>query len=159
MASKTEFPGVNDTVNFGTGASALDIGYRWYRAHDVTPLFPFGFGLSYTTFSLSDAAIQRISGAVALSLTVTNTGAVAGADVVQAYVDDPVSAGEPPEQLRAFSRVSLAPAQSRVITMTIPIASLQIWSHGEFKTVPGAYGVNIGNSSNTQSIHLSLNLQ
>lgn len=55
ISTPTQFPGVNDVVNFGTGTQALDIGYRWYQAHDIAPLFPFGYGLDYTSFSLGRA--------------------------------------------------------------------------------------------------------
>jgi beta-glucosidase len=158
VASAAQFPGVNGTVSFGTGNAALDIGYRWYQAHNVTPLFPFGYGLSYTTFALSDASVQESSGSISVSLLVKNTGSVSGADVVQAYVKDPASTGEPPEQLRAFARVALRAGSSRRVTMSFPVDSLQIYSNDNFVTVPGAYGVNVGNSSSRQLLHFSVNV-
>jgi beta-glucosidase len=158
VASVASFPGVDGTVSFGTGAAALDVGYRWYQANHVTPLFPFGFGLSYTTFSMTDPSVQKSDGIVRVSLTVTNTGSVMGADVVQTYVKDPSAADEPPEQLRAFSRVVLGPSQSRVVTMSFPVDSLQVFSHGNSQTVHGTYGINIGTSSSTLPIHLSVNV-
>lgn len=89
-----EFPGIDAEVSFGAG---LEIGYRWYQANGVTPLFPFGFGLDYTTFALSDAQIAPLpTGGYAVQVDVTNTGARSGADVVQAYVSDPSGLGEPP---------------------------------------------------------------
>ena len=147
LTSPAQFPGVDDEVNFGTGAGALDIGYRWYQAHEVAPLFPFGFGLSYTHFGLSDASIQRDHTNVVVHLTVTNTGRRSGVDVVQVYVGDPPSVHEPPEQLRAFTRVTLGPSQSRPITLTVPLASLDVYLNGELASVPGNYLVSVGQSS------------
>jgi beta-glucosidase len=158
VAFPAQFPGVDDTVNFGKGASALDVGYRWYQAHHVKPLFPFGFGLSYTTFGLSRPSIHSNSVDIFVSATVTNVGTVRGTDVVQAYVRDPVAAGEPPDQLRAFARVTLAPGESRAIELSIPVDSLQVFSEGISRSFPGTYQVNIGNSSSAQSIHLDFNI-
>jgi beta-glucosidase len=158
VASPDLFPGVDDTVSFGTGSSALDVGYRWYQAHHVAPLFPFGFGLSYTTFSLSDPQVRSSSGDISVSLRVTNTGSVAGADVVQVYVKDPTGANEPPEQLRTFARVTARPGQSRLVTLTFPVDSLQILSQSHFETVPGTYQVNVGDSSSDLAIHLDVDL-
>jgi beta-glucosidase len=158
VASPKGFPGVDDTVNFGNGPSALDVGYRWYEAHDVKPLFVFGFGLDYTTFVLSNPGLQKIGGNIDVSLTVTNTGTVKGADVVQAYVKDPASANEPPEQLRAFARVSLPPGSFRVVRLSIPDVSLQTFSVGAFQSIPGTYQVDVGSSSSDQPIHLSFTI-
>jgi beta-glucosidase len=156
VASAAQFPGVNGTVNFGTGDSGLDVGYRWYQTHNIRPLFPFGYGLSYTTFGLSDASVENHSGTISVSLLVTNTGSVSGADVIQVYVKDPAATGEPPEQLRAFARVALGPGSSRIVTMNFPVASLGVYSQGNSRTFSGTYGVNVGNSSGTQSIHFQV---
>ncbi|MCU1363874.1 MAG: Beta-glucosidase [Acidimicrobiaceae bacterium] len=159
VASPAQFPGIDDTVSFGNGPSALDVGYRWYQAHNVAPLFPFGFGLSYTTFSLSNPSVQRESGNINVSLLVTNTGSVRGADVLQVYVKDPAATDEPPEQLRAVARVTLDPGQSREVTLSFPVASLQISSTGGgFQFFPGTYQVSVGNSSSDLPIHLSVNI-
>ena len=147
MTSVVDFPGVDDVVSFGTGAAALDVGYRWYQAHHVSPLFPFGFGLSYTNFSLEDPSIQQTTSSVTVSLDVTNTGPRYGTDVVQAYVKDPTSLGEPPEQLKAFTRVTLSPLGTRRVVLTIPISSLSVFLHGAFTLMSGSYGVNVGQSS------------
>jgi beta-glucosidase len=147
ITTPSEFPGVNDIVNFGTGPSALDVGYRWYQAHNVEPLFPFGYGLDYTTFTLSNATYEVNEGNIAVNLDVTNTGDRTGVDVVQAYVKDPAKAGEPPEQLKAFLRVNVAPATTRNVSMTIPISSLAVYLDGGFHTLTGTYDVSIGSSS------------
>ncbi len=148
------FPGVNLTVNFGTG---FDVGYRWYQIYHVAPLFPFGFGLSYTTFSLSNATVTKSTAGVTVRVTVTNTGARAGADVVQSYVSYPASAGEPPQQLRAFTRTVLAPQQSQRVAMVIPRSGFQIFRAGTFTTLPGRYVIAIGSSSANLPLHLPLN--
>jgi beta-glucosidase len=147
LTSVADFPGVNDVVDFGAGNDALNIGYRWYQAHDVQPLFPFGFGLSYTTFSLGDPSIQETGSSVIVRLNVTNVGMHDGTDVVQGYVKYPETAGEPPEQLKAFERVKLSPLATRRIALTIPISNLSIFLHNSFSVLPGTYHVNVGQSS------------
>jgi beta-glucosidase len=78
--------------------------------------------------------------------------------VVQTYVRFPSSAGEPPEQLRGFSRVTLAPAESRRVMMTIPKSGFQIFSGQTFTTVPGQYGIDIGHSSADLQLHANVEL-
>jgi beta-glucosidase len=151
--SAQQFPGVNLTVNFGTG---LDVGYRWYQINHVTPLFAFGFGLSYTTFTLSKPTLTKTTTGAIVRVKVTNTGTRAGADVVQAYVSYPTSAGEPPEQLRALVRVDLGPNVSKTVTMTVPKTGFQIYRSGAFTTVSGRYGIDVGQSSSDLPLHLSL---
>lgn len=157
-SAATQFPGIDSVVNFGTSTSALDVGYRWYQAHGVTPLFPFGFGLDYTTFSLSSPTLQQTKAGIEVHLTVTNTGARSGADVVQAYVQYPSYASEPPEQLRAFARVSLAPSTSSTVTLLIPPSGFEVFENGSFTTLPGRYVVSVGQSSANLELHLALNL-
>jgi beta-glucosidase len=113
----------------------------------VAPLFPFGFGLSYTTFALEDPSIQETASSLIVGLDVTNTGPRYGTDVVQAYVKDPTSLDEPPEQLKAFTRVTLSPLGTRRVVLTIPTSSLSVFLHGSFTLMPGTYGVNVGQSS------------
>ncbi len=96
-----------------------DIGYRWYQANAVTPAYPFGYGMSYTNFSHSHVVIARHGTGASVSLDVTNTGARSGVDVVQVYVSYPTAAGEPPEQLRGFTRITLAPRQSSHVVIAL----------------------------------------
>lgn len=147
ISMPSQFPGVDDLVNFGTGTSALDVGYRWYQAHDVTPLFPFGYGLDYTTFSLSDARYEISDDNVVVRLRVLNTGDRTGVDVVQAYVRDPAKLDEPPEQLKSFLRVKLEPGTSRTVTLTLPISSLSVYVDGGMRTIAGTYDISMGQSS------------
>ncbi len=147
VSMPSQFPGVNDVVSFGTGTGALDVGYRWYQAHDVTPLFPFGYGLDYTTFSLSGARYELGDDNINVKVNVSNTGARAGVDVIQAYVKDPSKLDEPPEQLKSFLRVNLAPGATRTVTLSIPLSSLNVYVDGAMRTLAGTYGVSIGQSS------------
>ena len=139
-----QFPGVNATVHFSEG---LAIGYRWYQTRHVRPLFPFGYGLDYTTFRLGRAVAQKTPTGMRVTLNVTNTGARLGTDVVQAYVHYPAAAGEPPEQLRGFLRVTLSAAATRRVAITVPFSGFQIFQGGAFATLPGRYTIDLGQSS------------
>ncbi|HEY7916831.1 MAG TPA: glycoside hydrolase family 3 C-terminal domain-containing protein [Acidimicrobiales bacterium] len=147
-----EFPGIDAAVSFGSG---LDIGYRWYQANGVTPLFPFGFGLDYTTFALSDAQIAPLpGGGYAVQVDVTNTGARSGADVIQAYVSDPLGLGEPPEQLRAFTKLVVAPGATTRTTLVLPASGFASDAGGTPTVVAGKYVVGVGQSSADLPIQL-----
>jgi len=151
----SRFPGVDLSVHFSSG---LNIGYRWYQANNKTPLFPFGFGLDYTSFAISDATLSHQGRRVLLRVRVKNVGPRSGADVVQAYVHYPSAAGEPPEQLRAFARVELAPSASKTLTLTLPPSAFEVYAHGSFVTIPGSYSIDVGGSSANLPIHLALRL-
>jgi beta-glucosidase len=147
-----EFPGIDAEVNFGTG---LDIGYRWYQANGVTPLFPFGYGLDYTTFALSNAQIAPLSGGgYSVQVDVTNIGSRSGADVVQAYVAYPSGLGEPPEQLRSFKKVVVAPGATTRATLVLPASSFTSDAAGTPIVVAGSYVVGVGESSADLPIQL-----
>ena len=116
-------------------SEALEVGYRWYQAQDITPLFPFGFGLSYTTFTLDEFSVTTPTiepgFSVSLQVRVTNAGDREGAEVVQAYVVYPIEIGEPPKQLRAFQKVTLlltGVSQLRTWTsqMSMDVAALRV---------------------------------
>lgn len=144
-----QYPGVNGTAVYSEG---LDVGYRWYDSQHITPLYPFGYGLSYTTFRLSHLVVSPVlggNGHVTVSVDVTNTGQRAGADVAQAYVSDPAAAGEPPLQLKGFQKVSLRPGQTRRVTMQLDQRAFSIWNTGAqaWTTVAGVYQVRVGDSS------------
>jgi len=142
-----EYPGDGKTVNFSEG---LLVGYRWYDAKKQTPLFPFGFGLSYTTFKYADLKISgEVGGKREVSVRVTNTGAREGAEVVQLYLGAPAAAGEPPHQLKGFEKVWLKPGESKTVSMTLDHGSLAHWDEAGrgWKVAPGVYGVDVGASS------------
>ena len=149
------YPGINSVVNFSAG---LDVGYRWFQTQGVTPLFPFGYGLSYTAFHLSSASLLTIAGGVSVRVNVTNTGSRAGADLVQAYVHYPQSTGEPPLQLRAFAQVALAVGQTRTITLSIPSRGFEVYIQRHFTVEAGSYGIDLGSSSSDLPIHLTTQL-
>jgi beta-glucosidase len=149
-STPAQWPGVNGQVQYSEG---MDVGYRWYDAKNITPLFPFGYGLSYTKFRYSNLKVEQASagtpGQVTVAADVTNTGTRAGADVAQAYVQDPAAAGEPPIQLRAFRKVSLQPGQTAHVVMHLRQRAFQTWDSQAQKwtTVDGSYRVMVGDSS------------
>jgi beta-glucosidase len=141
--------GTNE-VDYSEG---IDVGYRWYDAKSEAPLFPFGYGLSYTSFRFSDLRISDAAttgtGDVRVSAVVTNTGTRTGSDVSQLYVGDPSAAGEPPRQLEGFQRVTLKPGQSAPVSFTLTPAQLSWWSDSAngWTESPGRYQIYVGDSS------------
>ncbi|CUR54561.1 Beta-glucosidase [metagenome] len=125
--------------------------YRDLRSCD--PLYAFGYGLSYTTFSVSGLSLDRArvspSGRVRATVTVTNTGDVAGDEVVQLYLHDPVSSiSQPVRRLRGFERVTLDPGESRTVTFTLDRSDFGFYDNrGEFVVEPGEIEVYAGDSS------------
>ena len=146
--TSAQYPGTNGTATY---SEKLQVGYRWNDAHNVTPLFPFGFGLSYTTFSFANLTVSApdANGLVTAGVDVTNTGARTGADVVQVYVADPPAAGEPPHQLRGFAKVTLTAGQTKHVSIVLDPHAFQVWSTSAnaWSTVSGQYGVLVGDSS------------
>jgi len=126
---------------------------RGYEFESSSPLFPFGFGLSYTNFRYSDLKLNtsKVSagGSVEISMTLTNTGAREGDEVVQLYVNDPVaSVTQPVKSLKGFQRVSLAPGASRRITFTLAANELGFYDRQmNFVLEPGKIKVMLGSSS------------
>jgi beta-glucosidase len=143
-----QWPGDGSTVQYSEG---LNVGYRWYDANNITPLYPFGFGLSYTTFSFSGLQVGALdaSGNATVSATVTNTGSRAGAEIAQLYVADPASTGEPAKQLKGFHRVDLQPGASQSVQFTVTAHDLAHWadSAGGWTTTAGSYQIMMGDSS------------
>jgi len=145
FSSAAQWPGTNGTVDYSEG---LDVGYRYYTATGQKPLFPFGFGLSYTSFQLAQPTVSAVSaGTDQITVPVTNTGSQAGAAVVQSYIDYPPGSGEPPRELRSFARVTLAPGQTGNAGLTLNQAAFQLYKDGKFSTPPGAFTVWVGTSS------------
>jgi beta-glucosidase len=145
-STPAQWPGQNGTVQYSEG---LDVGYRWYDAKSKTPMFPFGYGLSYTTFGYKNLTVGTpdSSGNVAVGFDVTNTGSRAGTEVAQVYVGQPSSAGEPPKNLRGFTRVALDPGQTKHATVTLDARSFQYWSGSGWTTTSGTHQVLVGASS------------
>jgi beta-glucosidase len=123
-----------------------DVGYRWFAANHVKPLFAFGHGLSYTSFATS--ALKVTGGAVpTASVSVKNTGTKTGATVAQVYLVS--AAGRSVKRLVGFSKLSLAPGESRDVSMTIDPRLLASWdtSKGKWRIDAGAYRFAIGDSA------------
>jgi beta-glucosidase len=127
------------------------IGYRWYDARDIDPLFPFGHGLGYTTWQLGEAAIAGTPDeGVTVRVPVTNTGTRPGATVVQCYVEPASSSPRRPiRELRAFRKVTLAPGESTTVELTLAPRAFSIWSveRHDWWTPPGDYRILVGESS------------
>ncbi|KAI8138617.1 glycoside hydrolase superfamily [Fennellomyces sp. T-0311] len=130
----------------------LEVGYKHFDANNIEPLFEFGFGLSYTKFEYGKIKLntKRSKGAlVSASISVQNVGDVDGAEVPQAYISFPESAGEPPKHLRGFEKVYLKAGQKRNVKFEFGETELTIWddkSH-EWVLVDGEYTLHIGASS------------
>jgi beta-glucosidase len=143
-----QYPGVNGNATY---SEKLQVGYRWYDAQNVAPLFPFGFGLSYTTFALAHLNISSAGadGKVSVALDVTNSGAREGAEVVQVYVATPPDAGEPPRQLKGFAKVKLRPGETRRVIIALDRRAFSIWNTAtnRWTAVPGRHEILVGTSS------------
>ena len=126
---------------------------RGYVLDTIAPLYPFGFGLSYTTFAYSNLRLSanRISttGRTRVSVDVRNTGSRAGDEVVQLYIRDEVSsATRPVKELRGFQRVSLAPGETRTVSFDVGPEHLSYHDSGMKRVVePGAFQLMVGGSS------------
>ena len=134
-------PGQTLSVNYDI--EGADVGYRWYARQGLKPLFPFGFGLSYTSFRYSDVKLTA-SGA---SVTVTNTGTRAGQDTPQLYLVS--AAGRKTLRLAAFDKVPLEPGQSRTVTLPFERRILASWKDGHWALDAGAYQFAIGHDAET----------
>jgi beta-glucosidase len=126
----------------------LKVGYKWYDAEKRTVLFPFGFGLSYTTFQYSDLKVTP-GKETTVTFTVKNTGNRAGAEIAQVYVALPAGADEPPKRLVGWSKVQVNPGESKQVTVTIPPLYLAIYDEASagWKLPLGSYSFMAGGSS------------
>ncbi len=126
----------------------LKVGYKWYDAEKKPVLFPFGHGLSYTTYEYSGLKVTP-GKETTVTFTVKNTGKRAGAEVAQVYAALPAAAAEPPKRLVGWSKVQLNPGQSKQVTITVPELYLSIYDEAanSWKLLPGSYGFMAGGSS------------
>ena len=153
VSTVAQWPGIGLTSTLSEG---LEVGYRYDHATRTKPLFPFGFGLSYTTFSIGGLRVTRVSDGYALTVRVANTGHRTGTDVAQAYVTFPRRAGEPPGQLAAFTPVTLAAGTSQTVTLHVSASQLATYQPTGWTTVSGTYSVGVGDSSASQPTHAVL---
>jgi len=140
-------------VNYSEG---LLVGYKWYDANNLTPVFPFGFGLSYTTFSIANAALTNNLGAsnanFQVSCDLSNTGPVSGAEVVQVYLGLPANLGEPPRRLVGWQKLTLQQGATQHMTIEVDEGDsshpLSWWNTatGAWQVSPGTYTVYVGTS-------------
>ncbi len=141
--ARDNFAGAGRTVQYREG---LYVGYRYYQTAGVPVAFPFGYGLSYTSFAYSDLKVTADS----VSLTVTNTGARDGAEIVQVYIAKPgAEIFRPAQELKAFARVPLAAGESRTVTLPLDDKAFRYWNTRTdcWEVEGGRYEVRVGASS------------
>jgi beta-glucosidase len=137
-------------VNYG---DKLMVGYRYWTTTGKHPLYPFGFGLSYTTFNISNLhapANAQAGSPVTVTFDVTNTGGMEGAEVAQLYVSDPsAKATRPERELKGFEKVRLAPGETKHVTLTLDARSFSYWDESKQKWTidPGKFVLRVGDSS------------
>lgn len=134
----------------------LKVGYKWYDAEKKDPLYPFGFGLSYTTFKYSGLKATKDS----VTFEIANTGTRAGAEIAEVYATLPPAAGEPFKRLVAWEKVKLAPGESRVLTLHLDPHYLSIFNADKdtWELTPGDYAIHAGGSSRDLPLRASIHL-
>ena len=145
------FPGDNLTADYKEG---ILVGYRWYDTKNIAPLYPFGYGLSYTDFKYSELKTDKKDYKNNENITVTtkvkNTGKRAGKEIVELYIGKPNSAVERAEkELKAFKKVMVPAGKEVTVTLSVPVKSLAYYDEGKSKWVvePGKYNLMVGKSS------------
>jgi len=145
------YPGLEGKVRYEEG---IFVGYRHYDRHGMTPLFPFGFGLGYTRFALSELVVDdsrfESDGAVVVSVTATNTGARAGSAVVQLYVrDEEAGAPRPDKELKAFEKLQLAAGEARSVSFLLDARAFAYYREAarHWLVEPGRFTILVGQSS------------
>jgi beta-glucosidase len=144
LTTPIQYPGVNYQTNY---TEKLLVGYRWFDAAQQTPLFPFGHGLSYTTFAFANL---KVNGDRSVSVDIKNSGSRDGAEVAQLYISYPASAGEPPKVLRDFKKVFLKVGQVQTITFnSLSDRDVSVWDvvKSGWSKVSGEFTVHVGSSS------------
>jgi beta-glucosidase len=161
------YPGENGSVRYGEG---IFIGYRYYDTREVPTLFPFGYGMSYTTFDyqnprVSSQTFRDVDG-LTVSIDVTNTGKMAGKEVVQVYVHDHQSKlVRPPKELKCFAKVELQPGETKTVTIALDFRAFAYYhpSYGQWITEDGEFDILIGASStdirHTETVTLQSTLE
>lgn len=157
------FPGRDLKVNY---EEDILVGYRWFDTKGLPVVYPFGYGLSYTTFDYSnlntDKETYDQADTIQATFTLTNTGDREGAEVAQLYVSDPVcSVMRPVKELKGFKKVFLKPGESRRITLDIPVSSLAFYSEAQsqFVVEPGEFILQLGASASDIKQKISIDVK
>jgi beta-glucosidase len=151
------WPGTDRGVEYAEG---VFVGYRWYDARGVDPLFPFGAGLSYTTFAFDDLRVRSEGATATVEVNVSNIGARAGSEVAQLYVGYPDRSDAPPRQLRGFERVELEPGETARVTFRLDEGAFARWDEQahDWMVDPGDYRIMVGSSSADLPLEARLHL-
>jgi len=150
------FPGENGKVYYGEG---LFVGYRYYDKKEIAPMFPFGHGLSYTSFEYSNLCVApefKIEAGLTIKLDIKNTGKRTGKEIVQVYIRDMNSSlARPLKELKAFAKFELQPGESKTVTLLLDQEAFWFYNpaHGGWVTEPGEFEILVGASS--QDIRLT----
>jgi len=142
----------------------LMVGYRYWTTTGKHPLFPFGFGLSYTTFKFANLKVPasaKSGSTVDVSFDVTNTGSVAGAEVAQLYVSDPSAQADRPErELKGFAKVRLGPGETKNTTISLDARAFSYWDQPAQKWIidPGKFVIRVGDSSENTPLNADIDL-
>lgn len=154
------YPGVNKQVYY---KEDVFVGYRHFSTRKVKPLFPFGFGLSYTTFRYGQPSLQQTDGQAHIHVTVTNTGKVAGKETVQVYATAPQSdLARPVRELKGFAKTRLLqPGESDILRIDIPLDELRHWDESQhnWAFTPGTYTLHVGANADDLRGYVKLNIQ
>ncbi len=149
----SEYPGTESEDGAAADAhfdEGIFVGYRYWDQYNQTPLFPFGYGLSYTTFTMRGAGVKaEADGGATVDVQVKNTGKRAGSEVVEVYLGFPKAAGEPPRVLKGIGKVTLKPGEAKMVPVKVDAAGFRYWDEGRkaWTVAPGAYQVMVGRSS------------
>jgi beta-glucosidase len=163
-----QWPGVDQTAHYTEG---ILVGYRYYDAQNIAPVFPFGFGLSYTTFAFKNLRVAPAAIAltedsprtVSVEFDVTNSGSVPGAEVAELYVGLPGTAAvpEPPKQLKGFTKVELKPGETKHVALTLDARAFSYWNvktHA-WAILPGAVKIMVGGSSRDLPLETTIHIR
>ncbi|MEK4272322.1 beta-glucosidase family protein [Paenibacillus sp. FSL R7-0026] len=161
--SYLNFPGEGDRVDYREG---IFVGYRYYDKKELEPLFPFGYGLSYTTFEYADLKVDRTEltdqDEVNVQVRVTNTGDRAGKEIVQVYVSDVESKViRPVKELKAFAKVDLEPGESKEVSFTLNKRSFAYYNVDmkDWHVETGEFDIQVGSSSRDIHVHTRVNVE
>jgi beta-glucosidase len=137
----------------------LKVGYKWYDAEKKTVLFPFGYGLSYTSYGYSGLTVAR-GRTVDVTFTVANTGGRAGEEIAEVYASLPTSAAEPPKRLVGWAKVELEAGEKKSVTIEIDPKYLSIFDEASdgWLLLPGEYTILVGGSSQNLPLRATLHV-